>query len=260
MNPGDEIRYRLTLHYDGSDFFGWQLQPKGRTVQGEIEAALERITGSRRTLTGSGRTDTGVHATGQVATLVLPPRWEEEELHRALNAVLPRDIWVESVRPVPLDFHPRKDAVARSYLYQVGLDPACLSPFHRPWCWPLLKEVDLDLLHRGAALLPGRHSFKAFAKTGQEMRGDVCQVSEASWGPFIHLGLAFHITANRFLHHMVRYLMGTLVEVGRGRRSLDEMAELMSDPETKLVTSPPAPPEGLFLARVHYPEPESELD
>jgi len=260
VSPNDEIRLRLTLHYDGSDFFGWQLQPKGRTVQGELEAALERITGAPRHVTGAGRTDTGVHATGQVATLVLPPRWGEEELHRALNAVLPRDIWVESVRPASFGFHPRKDARARSYFYQLGLDPACSSPFHRPWCWPLLKDIDLDLLHRGAALLPGRHSFKAFAKTGQEMRGDVCQISEATWGPWTHLGLVFHVTANRVLHHMVRYLVGTLGEGGRGRRSLDELVQLLSDPRTKLVTSPPAPPEGLFLARVHYPEPESDLD
>ena len=258
MSPKNSIRYRLTLHYDGSSFQGWQLQPRGRTVQGELEAALKRITGARRPVVGAGRTDTGVHATGQVAAVTVPSRWEGgEELLRALNAVLPSDIWIESLDPMPSEFHPRFQAVARSYRYQLGLAPGAASPFHRPWCWPLEQEAEVDLLHQGAALVLGEHSFRAFAKAGQEHRGHVCRVTEASWRPWGQMGVALHITANRFLHHMVRYLVGTMVEVAWHRRPVEEVAELLTDPATPLVTSPPAPPQGLFLSRVHYPEPGS---
>mgnify|MGYP001127148325 CR=1 FL=1 len=260
MTPDDATRFRLTLHYDGSSFLGWQLQPNGRTVQGELEAALKQLTGKRRVVTASGRTDRGVHALGQVVAVSLPSRWGSSELHRALNAVLPPDLWLESVRRANSDFHPRFDALARSYEYRVGLTPTSRSPFHQRWCWPLVRPLELDLLQRGAALLLGDHSFRAFAKTGQEERGDRCTVTEAQWRPWSTLGLVFHVTANRFLHHMVRYLVGTLVDIGRERRPLDELVQLLTDPETELETSPPAPPEGLFLARVDYPEPGITLD
>jgi tRNA pseudouridine38-40 synthase len=260
VNPDRERRFRLTVHYDGTYFFGWQLQAKGRTVQGEMEAALERLTGARRPVVAAGRTDSGVHSTGQVVAVTLPTRWETKELHRALNATLPGDIWVETIRVADPDFHPRYSAQARSYRYQLGLSAPAFSPFNKPWCWPLFREVDVDLLHQGAALVLGRHSFKAFAKVGQEARGDRCTVTEAQWVPWEGLGLAFQITANRFLHHMVRYLMGTMVEIARNRRPLADLSELLSAPETKLTTSPPAPPEGLFLTKVHYPELDSELD
>jgi tRNA pseudouridine38-40 synthase len=250
----------LVVHYDGTYFVGWQLQARGRTVQGEMEAALERLTGARRAVMAAGRTDTGVHATGQVASVALPPRWDVEELHKALNATLPGDIWIESTERVPEAFHPRFHAVARSYRYQLGLSEAAFSPFHRPWCWPLIKPLDVDALHRAAALLPGDRSFRAFAKVGQEQRGDRCMVTDAVWKSWGNLGVAFHIKANRFLHHMVRYLVGTMVDVARGRRSLEDIRVLLADPETELRMSPPSPPEGLFLTEVHYPETESELD
>jgi tRNA pseudouridine38-40 synthase len=248
-----ERRFRLTVHYDGTYFLGWQTQAWGRTVQGDIEAALVRLTGSRRAVEAAGRTDSGVHATGQVAAVTLPSRWGAEELHKALNAVLPNDIWMESVLEAPMDFHPRFSAKARSYRYQVGLSPQAFSPFHSPYCWPLPRDVDLDLLHRSSALIPGDHSFKAFAKAGQEARGDRCVVTEAGWSPWGEMGLSFHITANRFLHHMVRYLVGTMVEISRGWREVDELLQLLTDPGTDLRTAPPAPPEGLFLSAVDYP-------
>jgi len=260
VNPNRERRFRLTVHYDGTYFFGWQLQAKGRTVQGEMEAALLRLTGSRRPVVAAGRTDSGVHATGQVAALSLPIRWDVEELQRALNATLPSDIWVEETTVVPDAFHPRYDARARSYRYQLGLAESAFSPFRRPWCWPVIKEVDLDLLHQGAALLSGEHSFKAFAKVGQEGRGDRCRVMEARWVPWEDQGVSLLITANRFLHHMVRYLVGTMVDIGRNRRPIQHLTELLKNPETTLTTSAPAPPEGLFLTKVHYLDPISELN
>jgi len=260
VNPDPDRRFRLSVHYDGTYFLGWQLQAMGRTVQGEMERALETLTGDRRPVVAAGRTDSGVHARGQSSAVTLPSRWGPHELHRALNAVLPHDVWIEEVVEVPLEFHPRFEARARSYRYQVGLIPEAFSPFHRPWCWPVDEPLDLTLLHRGAALLPGNHSFRAFAKVGQEARGDRCIVQSARWVPWGDVGMAFAITANRFLHHMVRYLVGTMVDVARSRRPLSEMLELISDQDTSLVTSPPAPPQGLFLDRVHYTDPLSGLD
>jgi tRNA pseudouridine38-40 synthase len=253
VSSGENRRFELTLHYDGTDFHGWQVQPGHRTVQGEIESVLARLTGAPRTVLGSGRTDAGVHALGQVAAVDVPARWEAERLRSALNALLPRDVWVESARAVPAGFHPRYDAVSRTYEYRVGLAPEAFSPFHRPYCWALRAEVDRARLDRAAGLLPGERSFRSFAKTGQPERGDRCRVRGAGWASWGGLGLVFTITADRYLHHMVRYLVGTMVDVGRGRRPLAELGTLLEDPGGDLETSPPAPPEGLYLARVEYP-------
>ncbi|MEQ9399265.1 MAG: tRNA pseudouridine(38-40) synthase TruA [Longimicrobiales bacterium] len=252
METGDTHRLQLILHYDGSLFHGWQYQPDHRTVQGDLQTALRRLTGEPRTVVGSGRTDTGVHATGQVAIVDLPVRWTPEELERALNAVLPRDIWVESVRSTRRDFHPRHQAVARSYEYRVGTEPQACSPFARRSCWALAEPLDRDRLDRAAALLPGDHSFRAFAKSGQPHRGYRAIVESAGWSEW-ELGLRFRITANRYLHHMVRYLVGTMVAIGRHQRPLEDMAALMAG-APDMTTSPPAPPEGLFLTEVEYPD------
>lgn len=255
MHAGDEVRILLVLHYDGSGFHGWQVQPGLRTVQGEIETVVERITGARRSVLGSGRTDAGVHATGQVATVSFPARWSAARARKALNALLPREIWVEEAREVPMAFHPRYDAVDRTYRYRVGTAARSASPFHRPFCWALGEAVDPERLAAAAALLPGTRSFRRFAKAGQPERGETCRVDEARWTPWDDLGYAFTIRANRYLHHMVRYLVGTMVDVARGRRTMDEMVALLEDPDTEATTSPPAPPEGLYLERVRYPTP-----
>jgi tRNA pseudouridine38-40 synthase len=250
---GTPRRFYLLVHYDGTEFFGWQVQPSERTVQGELEAALLSLTGAPRSIMGSGRTDRGVHATGQVASVALPDRWAAPELLRALNAVLPDDVWVEEVRRVPADFHPRYDATRRSYRYHLGLSALTNSPFHRHTCWPLRRELDPEVLARAASEIEGEHSFHAFAKAGQEERGHHCTVERAEWAPWDDLGLAFTITANRYLHHMVRYLVGTMVEMGLGARPLQDMKALLAGEPGTLETSPPAPPEGLFLSRVEYP-------
>jgi len=257
---GDQIRLRLTLQYDGSGFHGWQVQKRQRTVQGELESALERLTGERRPVTGSGRTDQGVHATGQVAAVDVPARWSATELQRALNAVLPRDVWVSDVEQAHPRFHPRYDARRRTYTYRLGTSPQSRSPFHHKWCWALDARIEPDLLTAAARPLPGDHSFVSFAKTGQPQRGDRCIVQSAEWSAWAPLGLEFVITANRYLHHMVRYLVGTMVEIARGRRPLDHMAALLQPGRSGLVTSPPAPPQGLFLSHVEYSETELETD
>ncbi len=251
-------RFRLTVHYDGSAFHGWQVQPDRRTVQGDLEAVLSRLADQQVGVIGSGRTDTGVHATGQVAAADLPSSWTADRLRRSVNALLAADVWVESVRPTRPDFHPRYDALRRSYRYEVGLESVASSPFHRRWCWPLQASVDRALLDEAARPVVGAHDFGAFAKAGQPERGTRCTVHRAGWES-TPLGVRFAITADRYLHHMVRYLVGTMIEIGRGRRPLEEMARLIAC-QPGLTTSAPAPAEGLFLHRVDYPEDEPGAD
>mgnify|MGYP003575693898 CR=1 FL=1 len=245
-----ERRFRLTLHYDGAGFFGWQVQPGVRTVQAELEAALSRLRNSPTTVIAAGRTDRGVHATGQVVSALMPAKWSAAELHRALNAVLPDDIWVVNVEDADAAFHARYDAQSRSYLYRIGTTPEAFSPFHRKHCWPLGIELPLALLNDAAQRFLGEHPFRAFAKSGQPERGVVCTVTVAEWRSYTG-GVEFHVTADRFLHHMVRYMVGTMVDVARGRRPASDIDALLTG-APMLETSPPAPPEGLFLSHVSY--------
>lgn len=244
-------RIRLVLHYDGSAFYGWQLQPDARTVQGEIERVVSRLFDAPTRVIGSGRTDRGVHATGQIASLDAPSAWAPDALRRSMNALLPADIWVAAADLAPAGFHPRFQAIARTYEYRIGLVEEADSPFHGRWCWRLRQPPDLEPMSRAAGSLIGDHSFLAFAKAGQEERGDRCIVTEAGFAPWEELGLLFHITANRFLHHMVRYLVGTLVAIGCRERPEPEMSGLLSG-ASGLKTSPPAPARGLFLTHVTY--------
>lgn len=253
MNSGEGSQLLLRIQYDGSDFLGWQLQPEGRTVQSELERSAARLLEVPVRVLGSGRTDSGVHATGQAASVTVPSRWTAHEFCRAMNAVLPTDVWIESAIEVSHDFHPRYHAVARTYHYRLGTASKAMSPFHRRACWALGRPIDRDALERASACLIGTHSFKSFAKSGQEHRGDVCHVRTACWRDWPGLGVEFTITANRFLHRMVRYLVGTMVTIGLGRRDEDDLPKLLLGKGLPLTTSPPAPPQGLFLAHVEYP-------
>jgi tRNA pseudouridine38-40 synthase len=247
-------RYRLIVQYDGYPFHGWQLQDSGPTVQGELERILEEITGERRPVVGSGRTDRGVHAWGQSAAVDVPSSWSAADLRKSLNAMLQDEIWIEEVRRVSPDFHPRYHPVARSYEYRLGLESRSGSPFHVRWCWDAsTAPLNPELLRESAEIIPGRRSFRKFSKSGQPERGEECCVTQAQWAPWGGIGYRFQITSNRYLHHMVRYLVGTMVDVARGRRPLAEMRELLNEPDSYLTTSPPAPPQGLFLSSVEYP-------
>jgi tRNA pseudouridine38-40 synthase len=242
---------KLTLHYDGEGFAGWQIQPGERTVQAELETGLSRLTDRPARVIAAGRTDRGVHATGQVISALVPSKWTPFELRRALNAVLPRDMWVAAAEEAPLDFHARYDAFARGYVYRVGTEAAAQSPFLRRWCWPIAQPLAPLALKESARRFIGTHSFQAFAKSGQPERGERCTVWRAEWRPWSRAGLAFHVVANRFLHHMVRSMVGTMVDIARDRRAPDDIDAMLLGTDG-VETSPPAPPEGLFLTRVYY--------
>jgi tRNA pseudouridine38-40 synthase len=244
---------QLVLHYDGSAFAGWQRQPKERTVQGELERVLTRLTGSHVAALGAGRTDAGVHARGQAVGVRVPERWSAANLRRALNALLPRDIWIATSHEMRPEFHARYSAVARRYSYYVGTDEEARSPFRRHTEWPYSRALDRDLLDRPTNAIVGDHCFVAFAVRGTAPETDDhrCTVHLARWRERAG-GLVFEIEANRFLHHMVRFLVGTLLEVASARRdsaSIDRLLVATNNDEV----SPPAPPHALFLDRVTYP-------
>jgi tRNA pseudouridine38-40 synthase len=243
----------FVLQYDGGAFAGWQRQANDRTVQADFESALERLLGHRAPVTGAGRTDTGVHALGQAAAAVVPERWEPGNLMRALNALLPSDIRVTETRRMVAGFNPRRHASERTYCYRIGTDDLAESPFRNRWEWAT-GPLDAALLAGEAAALAGTHAFVALSARGQEKPHYRCTVHEAIWQlreP--ESGLEFWITADRFLHRMVRFLVGTMVDVARGRRPAGTLASLL-DTEDNQQASPPAPPHGLYLAHVTYPK------
>ncbi len=248
-------RFRGTIHYDGSDFRGWQLQPAVRTVQGDVESSLSRLTSAEHRVTAAGRTDTGVHAVGQEISFDVPPSWQPADLHRGLNALLPNDIWIERLGRAADDFHPRFDALARRYEYL--LDDRDRSPILGGRVWNLSStapgRIDEDVLAEVTRLLPGDRSFHAFSKAGQPDRGTRCTVDKAVWSRSPAGLLHFTIVADRFLHRMVRYLVSTLVEVATGRRNREELERLLAEEEEGVRSPVPAPPWGLYLTGVRYP-------
>lgn len=243
----------LVLQYDGGEYAGWQLQPGQRTVQGEVEGALARLMGRRVPVVGAGRTDAGVHALGQVAAAAVPDRWGPEGLVRSLNALLPRDVWVASARRMARGFDPRRDALERTYCYRVGTDPTARGPFRRRWEWAPPGPLDAAALGPAAARLIGTHDFRALSAVGPERAHWRCRVSEAVWQAREDgAGWEFWISADRFLHRMVRFLVGTMLDIARGRRPPADLDRLLAGHDNRLA-SPPAPPHGLFLVAVRYP-------
>lgn len=243
----------LVTQYDGGEFAGWQRQPAVRTVQGEMEQVLERLCNARVTATGAGRTDAGVHAHGQGVGVRVSEKWSAGELRRALNALLPPDIWVERAHRMRPEFHPRRSAIARSYRYLVGTDEGAFSPFRRRYEWALRAPLDPAVLQSEAAVLVGEHTFRAFAIANTAPVDDHhrCIVHRAAWTERDG-GWTFEIEANRFLHHMVRFLVATMVEVATGRRPRGTMAALLAAPDNSK-TPAPAPAHGLSLVAVRYP-------
>lgn len=249
-----ERTMQLVFHYDGTDFSGWQRQPDRRTVQGTIEDALARLGNPGTTALGSGRTDAGVHARGQAVGLRMHDRWTPANLRRALNAVLPQDVWVAQAYDMRPEFHARYSATSRRYTYYVGTGRAAHSPFRRRYAFACDRPIDRDALDAASAAVPGTHAFRGFAVKGTAPPSDDhrCAVAVAAWSE-TPSGLSFVIEANRFLHHMVRFLVGTMLDIGLGRRPVSDMAALIAAPDNSEV-SPPAPAHALFLDTVRYPE------
>ena len=245
---------QLVLHYDGTDFSGWQVQPEARTVQGILESVLARLCGGPIRVTGAGRTDAGVHARGQAAGMEVPAHWTPDRLKHVLNAQLPGDVYVAAAHAMQPEFHARYSAPSRRYSYAVGLDEASRSPFRRRWEWPVQRPVDGEALAWCASALLGEHRFFGFAVRGTAPARDDhrCEIRLARWRE-LPGGLVFDIEANRFLHHMVRFLVGTMLDVATHQRPREEFAALLGA-EVNDEVSPPAPACGLCLEQVMYPD------
>jgi tRNA pseudouridine38-40 synthase len=273
--------FKLTLAYDGTDFVGWQRQASGVSVQGLLEEALSELDGRAVPVMGAGRTDAGVHASGQVAGISLTREIESDALIRALNTRLPQAVRVVAAAKVPASFHARFQARSKTYEYRIW-NADVMSPFERAYTWHVpFPSLNVDAMTAAASRLEGRHDFAAFQAAGADAHDTnrivfastlrVLPVSLANGGTGLAdsaTGFAdgalpapentaaaalitYRITGSGFLRYMVRTIIGTLVEIGRGRRSSDWIAEVLESRE-RARAGPTAPAEGLFLVRVDY--------
>jgi tRNA pseudouridine38-40 synthase len=246
--------FLATLQYDGTHFVGWQRQREGRTVQQELETVLARLAGQQVRVHAAGRTDAGVHALGMGVSFTLPDRWTPAALQRALNALLPDDCFAAAVREARAGFHARRCAMERRYEYRIGTDGAARSPFRVRWEWALDRPLDPEALTRISEELVGRHDFGAFAVRSGHRPHTRCDLRVARWtGRADGAGVRLEIAADRFLHHMVRIVTATVVDVALGRRDPGDVRRLLArDPGAR--ASAPAPAAGLFFVNARYPE------
>ncbi len=273
--------WKLTLAYDGTDFSGWQVQPGEVTIQGELQTALAKITGESPLPQGSGRTDAGVHALAQVASFALRVPIPDGNLQRALNRILPLSIRVLDARVAPSTFHARHSAVAKTYEYRVFRGAIC-QPFLARYVLACRWPVDFEVLQKSAQFFVGEHDFLSFAATDPD---SACRVLDADGNsdprPSPRKGfqikpptpstvrtiyssaweerqseagnlLVYRVRGNGFLHHMVRNLVGTMLDVGRGHLELAEVTAILAA-RTRSAAGPTAPARGLFLHSVEYP-------
>jgi tRNA pseudouridine38-40 synthase len=293
LHQSDELstgarNWKVIVSYDGTDYHGWQVQPGQLTIQGELQAALRRVTGEWPLPQGSGRTDTGVHALAQVASFALQAAIPADNLRRALNRTLPPAIRVIEAKIVPASFHARHSTVAKTYEYRVFLDrrrtgPADTESPHALVCPPFLARyvysfpwpIDLGELQRAAAFFEGTHDFLSFAATDPDQAarsaaeqslvddqdettslGAVRTIFTSQWEQRqIDEGmlLIYRVRGNGFLHHMVRNLVGTMLDVGRGYRRAEEIPSMIAA-RSRAAAGPTAPAQGLFLHSVEYPD------
>jgi tRNA pseudouridine38-40 synthase len=267
--------FKITLAYDGTDFVGWQRQANGVSIQGLIEDALRALDGCAVAVAGAGRTDAGVHALGQVAAFTLERAMAPDTVVRALNAHLPDAIRVMFAEEVPPSFHPQFDARAKTYRYRIW-NGEIISPFERRYAWHVPGGLDVDAMAAAARLVEGRHDFAAFKGAGSDAATTRRSVAASGifttedtedaegltfWPgrfelrvPRVLRGgelIVYEITGDGFLRHMVRTIVGTLAEVGRGRRTVEWMADVLAS-RHRSAAGPTAPAAGLFLVRVDY--------
>ncbi len=242
--------FKLTLEYDGTDFLGFQVQARGRTVQGELERALAAICREPVRSHPAGRTDTGVHASGQVVSFGCATRLDAATLGRALNARLPRDLAVVEAVAAPAGFHARHSAIRRRYRYTLREGPV-RAPLRDRYAWAVPPGLDVAAMNAAAATLLGEHDFAAFSGADPALRTTVRRLERLAATRCRDV-IAIDAHANAFLPHMVRYLVGLLVAVGAGRLEVAEAGRLLAGRDRRLAPRP-APPHGLCLVGVDYP-------
>ena len=239
---------KLVLEYDGTDFVGWQSQQNGRAVQDEVDRALRQITGEEIRITGAGRTDAGVHARGQVASFRTVTVLTCEKIRAALNGLLPEDVCVHAVDDVADSFHARFDAIRREYSYTIRFSPTALE---RRTAWFVKYPLSKELLRVAATAPIGTHDFTSFCKNEAEVENRVCAIVRSEWEERPG-GMVYHVAADRFVHGMVRTLVGTMVDIARGYFPPDAFQKIM-DKRDRKAGGTTAPAHGLVLERVEYP-------
>lgn len=241
-------RWKLTFQFDGSNFKGWQRQPDERTVEGVIEEAFSTLYQTDIDLIGQGRTDAGVHALAQTAHADLPDRYSADRIFHAMKGLLPEDVALMSAELVPADFHARFDAVSRAYKYQISPKPI---PLNRQQYWFYDFSPDAGILHESSALIIGEHDFINFCLPSEaEFGTTICIISESRWE--VHSGrFYYHIEGNRFLRHMVRRLVGSMINCARNKLNINDFHKLISG-ETVKKKGHAAPAKGLILKKVNY--------
>lgn len=250
MAGGTILYLKAVVEYDGTEYRGFQIQAEGPTVQGELEKALARLTGQKVRIKAAGRTDTGVHALGQVISFKVEWNHSLEDLHRGLNALLPRDIAVKELAPAPEGFHPRFSALMRHYRYTI-LNTPWRSPLRDRYAYHFPGPLDVEAMNLAASFLVGEHDFASFGMP-PEGENTVRAVYRAEWrreGDLLH----FDIVANAFLRRMVRLIVGTLLRVGVGKLSPDDVKDILEARDIRL-SGPAAPARGLCLVKIEYPD------
>lgn len=241
-------RYFIYLKYDGTNYHGWQIQPNGNSVQAELERGLTMLLRKETHIVGAGRTDTGVHARMMVAHFDTDSEVDCGQLVYRLNKIVPRDISVDSVVPVDTDMHARFSARARTYYYYIY---KAKNPFLRHYAWQVRYDLDFDAMNAAASLLLDVKDFGAFCKSGSDVKTTLCDVTEAYWKDNGDGSYCFVITANRFLRNMVRAVVGTLMEVGRHRITIDDFRKIIEGGR-RTDAGESVPGHALFLERIEY--------
>jgi tRNA pseudouridine38-40 synthase len=243
---------KLIVEYDGTDYVGWQRQPEGVSIQGLLEDALAAFEGAPVIVHGAGRTDAGVHALGQVASVALTATHNTDAVQRGLNAVLPADVRVIDASDAPEGFHARFSARAKVYEYRIA-NASFVSAFLHRYAWHVPGRLDSGRMCEAAAVLQGTHDFTAFQGAGTTVSSTVRTIQAIEWhgGAGFDRLLVMRIEGDGFLRHMIRNIVGTLVEVGFGRWPVTRVGEILSGRD-RGQAGPTAPPAGLFLASVKY--------
>ncbi len=241
---------RLLIEYDGTHYQGWQVQPNGPTIQGMIEEKLALITGEAVHLMGSGRTDSGVHAFGQVANFKIKSQLDVRSIQKALNSLLPPDIVIQRAEEVEESFHARKASKSKVYEYRI-LNRDIRSAFRHGYAWHIPQKLDLEGMKKATQILVGEHDFSSFRSVGTPTRTAIRRITRAEWKKGRDGLIWFEIEASGFLKQMVRAIVGTLVEVGKGKIDSEEFQKVL-DSKNRREAGPTAPAHGLFLKEVKY--------
>ena len=241
---------KLVVEYDGTHYLGWQVQPKGSTIQEVLQEKLFSLTGERVHLMGSGRTDAGVHALGQVAHFKTKSLLDPQTIQRALNGLLPSDIVIQSVVEVDEGFHARRSSKSKVYEYRI-LNRNLRSAFHKGYAWHIPQKLNLKEMKKATRQLIGEHDFASFQSVGSPQKTTFRKVNRAEWRLGRDGFLRFEIEANGFLKQMVRAIVGTLVEVGKGKIRSKAFRRVL-DSKDRSKAGPTAPAHGLFLKEVKY--------